>query len=143
MPSHTTGLALFRRNGFSFNNHGWENQDDQGQPSSVAFCKCLQDLSYPLSHRSNRYPGNKGTPFGGDPLPSASDLALICVPVYSSEGVQVGGLRSFYGVLGSWTTIFHDIDDPVGEYVQDRQTNPFSKLQGPFWMRKHRLKINE
>ncbi|KAF9013076.1 hypothetical protein BDQ17DRAFT_1342684 [Cyathus striatus] len=37
-----------------------------------------------------------------------------------SEGVQVGGIRSAYGVLGAWTTIFHDRDDPVG----------------PFWLRK-------
>ncbi|KAF8963017.1 hypothetical protein BDZ97DRAFT_1822636 [Flammula alnicola] len=34
--------------------------------------------------------------------------------IWSSEGVQVGGLRSDFGVLGSWTTIFHDADDPVG-----------------------------
>ncbi|KAJ3744490.1 hypothetical protein DFH05DRAFT_1525539 [Lentinula detonsa] len=40
--------------------------------------------------------------------------------IWSSEGVQVGGIRSSYGVLGSWTTIFHDEDDPVG----------------PFWLRK-------
>lgn len=40
------------------------------------------------------------------------------MPGYSSSGVQVGGLGSFYGVLGSWTTIFHDTDDPVGEYVR-------------------------
>lgn len=23
-------------------------------------------------------------------------------------------MRSLYGVLGTWTTIFHDFDDPVG-----------------------------
>ncbi|KAF8625986.1 hypothetical protein AX17_006710 [Amanita inopinata Kibby_2008] len=40
--------------------------------------------------------------------------------VWSSVGVQVGGLRSSYGVLGAWTTIFHDDDDPFG----------------PFWLRK-------
>ncbi|KAF8881908.1 hypothetical protein BD779DRAFT_1473206 [Infundibulicybe gibba] len=38
----------------------------------------------------------------------------------SSEGVQVGGARSAFGVLGAWTTVFHDAGDPVG----------------PFWMRK-------
>ncbi|KAF7980623.1 hypothetical protein HWV62_37414 [Athelia sp. TMB] len=31
----------------------------------------------------------------------------------SSEGVQVGGVRSLFGVLGSWTTVFHDVSDPV------------------------------
>ncbi|KAF9483578.1 hypothetical protein BDN70DRAFT_827292 [Pholiota conissans] len=41
--------------------------------------------------------------------------------IWSSEGVQVGGLRSSFGVLGSWSTIFHEEDDPVG----------------PFWLRKH------
>ncbi|KAF8651974.1 hypothetical protein AX16_004617 [Volvariella volvacea WC 439] len=40
--------------------------------------------------------------------------------IWSSEGVQIGGIRSQYGVLGAWTTIFHDRDDPVG----------------PFWLRK-------
>ncbi|KAJ3777165.1 hypothetical protein FB446DRAFT_718883 [Lentinula raphanica] len=57
--------------------------------------------------------------------------------IWSSEGIQVGGIRSSYGVLvsneyslnmsgpvhqlqdiqGSWTTIFHDEDDPVGEFL--------------------------
>ncbi|CAL1712181.1 unnamed protein product [Somion occarium] len=41
-------------------------------------------------------------------------------PVWSSEGVQVGGVRSLYGVLGVWTSVEHDINDPVG----------------PFWLRK-------
>ncbi|KZT19986.1 hypothetical protein NEOLEDRAFT_1182915 [Neolentinus lepideus HHB14362 ss-1] len=41
-------------------------------------------------------------------------------PIWSSEGIQVGGVRSPYGVLGSWTTVFHDAHDPIG----------------PFWMRK-------
>ena len=35
--------------------------------------------------------------------------------IWNCEGVQVGGLGSSFGILGSWTTIFHDIDDPVGE----------------------------
>jgi len=38
--------------------------------------------------------------------------------ICSSEGVQVGGLRSAFGVLGSWTTIFHDADDPVGKWAK-------------------------
>ncbi|PPR07753.1 hypothetical protein CVT24_003703 [Panaeolus cyanescens] len=42
--------------------------------------------------------------------------------IWSSEGIQVGGLRSFFGILGSWTTVFHEDDDPVG----------------PFWMRRLR-----
>ncbi|KAK1231211.1 hypothetical protein PQX77_005681 [Marasmius sp. AFHP31] len=41
-------------------------------------------------------------------------------PIWSGEGVQVGGIKSAYGVLGAWTTIFHDVEDPVG----------------PFWLRK-------
>ncbi|KZT40780.1 hypothetical protein SISSUDRAFT_982912, partial [Sistotremastrum suecicum HHB10207 ss-3] len=36
--------------------------------------------------------------------------------IWSSEGVQIGGIRSCYGVLGSWTTVFHDDDDPVGPF---------------------------
>ncbi|KAG7445628.1 uncharacterized protein BT62DRAFT_1006657 [Guyanagaster necrorhizus] len=41
-------------------------------------------------------------------------------PIWSSEGIQVGGLRALYGVLGTWTTTFHNPNDPVG----------------PFWLRK-------
>ena len=33
----------------------------------------------------------------------------------SSEGIQIGSVRSFYGVLGAWTTVQHDRGDPVGE----------------------------
>ncbi|KIM40988.1 hypothetical protein M413DRAFT_72451 [Hebeloma cylindrosporum] len=35
--------------------------------------------------------------------------------IWSSIGVQVGGLRSSFGILGAWTTIFHEGGDPVGE----------------------------
>ena len=34
--------------------------------------------------------------------------------VHSSEGIQVGNVRSKFGVLGSWTTVLHDRQDPVG-----------------------------
>ncbi|KAI4294587.1 hypothetical protein K523DRAFT_318185 [Schizophyllum commune Tattone D] len=42
-------------------------------------------------------------------------------PIWSCEAVQVGGVRSKYGILGVWTTIFHDDDGPVG----------------PFWLRRY------
>ncbi|PFH51222.1 hypothetical protein AMATHDRAFT_75080 [Amanita thiersii Skay4041] len=38
---------------------------------------------------------------------------------FVSVGVQIGGLRSAYGIIGAWTTIFHDDGDPIG----------------PFWLR--------
>ena len=41
--------------------------------------------------------------------------------IWNCEGVQVGGLGSSFGILGSWTTIFHDIDDPVGEESHECQ----------------------
>ncbi|KAI0260673.1 hypothetical protein BC834DRAFT_831460 [Gloeopeniophorella convolvens] len=34
--------------------------------------------------------------------------------IWSCEGVQIGGIRSSFGILGSWTTVFHDPHDPVG-----------------------------
>ena len=34
----------------------------------------------------------------------------------SCDGVQVGGVRSSYGILGSWTTVFHEELDPVGMF---------------------------
>ncbi|KAI0819246.1 hypothetical protein BC628DRAFT_1403854 [Trametes gibbosa] len=36
--------------------------------------------------------------------------------VWSSEGVQVGNVRSKYGILGAWTTVLHDRHDPVGPF---------------------------
>ncbi|KAH8091065.1 hypothetical protein BXZ70DRAFT_954171 [Cristinia sonorae] len=47
------------------------------------------------------------------------------LPMWSSEGIQVGGVRSPFGVLGVWTTVSHDLHDPVG----------------PFWMRKVRHEV--
>ncbi|VDB87378.1 unnamed protein product [Peniophora sp. CBMAI 1063] len=37
-------------------------------------------------------------------------------PVWSCEGVQVGSIRSPYGVLGNWTTVTHDMHDPIGPF---------------------------
>ena len=31
------------------------------------------------------------------------------------EGVQVGGVGSRFGVLGQWTTVSHERNDPIGE----------------------------
>ncbi|GLB38685.1 putative F-box domain-containing protein [Lyophyllum shimeji] len=41
--------------------------------------------------------------------------------VWSSLGIQVGGVRAQFGVLGSWTTVFHESDDPVGPFWLRRQ----------------------
>ncbi|EJD00245.1 uncharacterized protein FOMMEDRAFT_127734 [Fomitiporia mediterranea MF3/22] len=35
--------------------------------------------------------------------------------IWSSEGVQIGAAQSTFGVLGTWTTVFHDEGDPVGK----------------------------
>ena len=51
----------------------------------------------------------------------------------SSEGVQIGGVRSSYGVLGSWTTVHHEIHDPVGMYETAGFVSPLTKrVQGHF-----------
>ncbi|KAF5377965.1 hypothetical protein D9615_006704 [Tricholomella constricta] len=42
--------------------------------------------------------------------------------VWSSLGIHVGGPQALFGVLGSWTTVFHDSDDPVGPFWLRRQT---------------------
>lgn len=34
---------------------------------------------------------------------------------FSTEAIQVGGVASAFGALGAWTTVFHDMDDPVGK----------------------------
>lgn len=39
----------------------------------------------------------------------------LVTPGCSSVGVQVGGVGSSFGVLGAWTTVFHDHEDPVGK----------------------------
>ena len=67
-----------------------------------------------------RFLGIRGMLFGGILL---IVLLVVLIRIFyfvffgSSEGVQVGGLRSAFGVLGSWTTIFHDADDPVGKWA--------------------------
>ncbi|KAG1777383.1 hypothetical protein EV702DRAFT_1102901 [Suillus placidus] len=35
---------------------------------------------------------------------------------WSSEGVQIGGIASAFGVIGTWTGIRHDHADPVGPF---------------------------
>ncbi|KLO05650.1 hypothetical protein SCHPADRAFT_946739 [Schizopora paradoxa] len=40
--------------------------------------------------------------------------------IWSSDGVQIGSVESAFGVLGTWSTVFHEAGDPVG----------------PFWLRK-------
>ncbi|TBU59055.1 hypothetical protein BD310DRAFT_850189 [Dichomitus squalens] len=49
--------------------------------------------------------------------------------IWSSEGVQVGNVRSKFGVLGSWTTVLHDRHDPVGPFwlwkiEEDQEAGP-------------------
>ncbi|EIW59282.1 uncharacterized protein TRAVEDRAFT_121446 [Trametes versicolor FP-101664 SS1] len=44
--------------------------------------------------------------------------------IWSSEGVQVGNVRSKFGILGSWTTVLHDRHDPVGTSWLSRHTCP-------------------
>ncbi|KAI0043955.1 hypothetical protein FA95DRAFT_331717 [Auriscalpium vulgare] len=34
--------------------------------------------------------------------------------IWSCDGIQVGGVRSRFGILGAWTTVFHDQHDPMG-----------------------------
>ncbi|KAH9924355.1 uncharacterized protein BXZ73DRAFT_91336 [Epithele typhae] len=36
--------------------------------------------------------------------------------IWSSEGIQVGNVRSKFGILGAWTTVLHDSEDPVGPF---------------------------
>ncbi|KAF8520345.1 hypothetical protein BU17DRAFT_65370 [Hysterangium stoloniferum] len=43
--------------------------------------------------------------------------------VLEEPAVQIGGVGSACGALGTWTTIFHDVDDPVG----------------PMWLYKHSI----
>ena len=31
--------------------------------------------------------------------------------------MQIGAVQSVYGVLGTWTTSFHEVGDPVGELL--------------------------
>lgn len=49
----------------------------------------------------------------GDLYAGSSFWLTLCAG--SSDGIQVGSVRSAYGVLGAWTTTAHDIGDPVGK----------------------------
>lgn len=64
----------------------------------------------------------------------------------SSLGVQIGAVQSTFGVLGTWTTVFHDEGDPVGMYDFNIFLLPsffpihfvliLFCLRGPLWLRK-------
>ncbi|KAJ3557182.1 hypothetical protein NM688_g1607 [Phlebia brevispora] len=43
--------------------------------------------------------------------------------VWSSEGIQIGSVRSSYGVLGAWTTVQHDRGDPVGPFLMRKMSH--------------------
>ena len=58
---------------------------------------------------------------------TASSHSQVSMIVVSSEGVQVGGVRSVFGVLGSWTTVYHENLDPVGERICTMSTPLFLK----------------
>ncbi|KIK23521.1 hypothetical protein PISMIDRAFT_100267 [Pisolithus microcarpus 441] len=42
-------------------------------------------------------------------------------PVWNCDGIGLGGVRSQAGVLGVWSTVFHDSEDPVGPLWMRRQ----------------------
>ena len=51
--------------------------------------------------------------------------------------MQVGAAQSPFGVLGIWTTVFHERDDPVGTLkTHETLMTGTNKHQGPFWLRK-------
>ena len=54
--------------------------------------------------------------FGGIVYSSRTYWPSLIVASSSCNGIQVGGVRSSYGVLGSWTTFFHEHLDPVGMF---------------------------
>jgi hypothetical protein len=67
--------------------------------------------------------------------------SLIVAPFFfissSCEGIQVGGVRSSYGILGSWTTVFHEPLDPVGMFSVLRFVGfELNAIIGPLWMHK-------
>ena len=49
-------------------------------------------------------------------LTARIQLSNLNIPA-SSEGVQVGGVRSLYGFLGIWSSVEHDVNDPVGTSI--------------------------
>ncbi|KAH7924517.1 hypothetical protein BV22DRAFT_1035027 [Leucogyrophana mollusca] len=42
-------------------------------------------------------------------------------PVWSADAIHMGNVRSQYGILGAWSTVFHDAQDPVGPFWMQRQ----------------------
>ncbi|EGN94026.1 hypothetical protein SERLA73DRAFT_171860 [Serpula lacrymans var. lacrymans S7.3] len=40
--------------------------------------------------------------------------------VWSGDAIQVGNVRSPFGVCGAWTTVFHDPSDPIGPFYMQR-----------------------
>lgn len=46
-----------------------------------------------------------------------SSLILYLMVALSSSGVQVGAVRSPFGVVGGWTTVHHAPLSPVGKFI--------------------------
>ncbi|KAF7791513.1 hypothetical protein EIP86_002529 [Pleurotus ostreatoroseus] len=49
--------------------------------------------------------------------------------IWNSEGIQVGSVRSAYGVLGSWSTTLHEQGDPVGPFVMWKMAQAAGDIQ--------------
>lgn len=68
-------------------------------------------------------------------------LYLYLASFSSIHAIQIGGVGSVYGALGTWTTVIHDEDDPVGQYLFEYMNTLKCLLGltelGPTWIRKY------
>lgn len=74
----------------------------------------LRSRGTPTLHRRA---ASTATTFGGR-ITSPAD-ARERSRLRSSEGIQVGNVRSLFGVLGTWTTVTHDEHDPFGAFTPE------------------------
>ncbi|KAF9524063.1 hypothetical protein CPB83DRAFT_774506 [Crepidotus variabilis] len=98
--------------------------------ASKSYQSCQQDsmASYPpifFAGLSKGITGNEATVegcvvMGEDNVPRWTFLVQTSMyessPQWVSTGAQIGGIRSAMGVIGTWTSAAHDVDDPAGPF---------------------------
>ncbi|KAH0826189.1 hypothetical protein J3R83DRAFT_5621 [Lanmaoa asiatica] len=41
--------------------------------------------------------------------------------VWSADAIGLGSVRSRCGLIGTWSTVFHDVEDPIGPFWMQRE----------------------
>lgn len=81
----------------------------------------MSDLIFVTYVFFHREPGTAINLFGSTslihPAPFVVDHPNFFPTCCSTQAISIGGVGSQAGVLGVWSTVFHDAEDPLGRFV--------------------------